>query len=108
MKHYVFAYGTLKHGYRNHNFLKDSTFICEALVEGFYMFDLGSYPGIYEGEGKIYGELYEIDAATLAKMDYLEEEGSLYIRKSIKVNNLNVWIYVYNKNVDNIIKIEKY
>lgn len=106
--HYVFTYGTLKRGYRNHHYLKNSKFICEASIDGFYMFDLGKYPGIYEGSGVIYGEIYEVDDDELREMDLLEEEGSLYIRKSIRVNNLDAWIYVYNKKVDNLIKIEKY
>lgn len=105
---YIFTYGTLKRGYRNHKYIEKAKFISDASIEGFYMFDLGRYPGIYEGAGIIYGEIYEIDDEMLKEMDLLEEEGSLYIRKSIRVNDLDAWIYVYNKKVDNIIKIERY
>ena len=58
---YIFTYGTLKRGYRNHKYIEKAKFISDASIEGFYMFDLGRYPGIYEGAGIIYGEIYEID-----------------------------------------------
>ena len=83
---YVFTYGTLLKGERNHyNYLSDEDFICDGFIDGFVMFNLGRYPGIYEGEGLVLGELYLVDEKTLAKLDYLEEEGSLYVRKTTKV-----------------------
>ena len=83
---YVFTYGTLLKGERNHyNYLSDEDFICDGFIDGFVMFNLGRYPGIYEGEGLVLGELYLVDENTLAKLDYLEEEGSLYVRKTTKV-----------------------
>jgi gamma-glutamylcyclotransferase (GGCT)/AIG2-like uncharacterized protein YtfP len=67
---------------------------------------LGRYPGIYEGEGLVLGELYLVDEKTLAKLDYLEEEGSLYVRKTAKVYSSNktyeAFVYIYNLYEDNL------
>ena len=103
---YVFTYGTLLKGERNHyNYLSDEDFICDGFIDGFVMFNLGRYPGIYEGEGLVLGELYLVDEKTLAKLDYLEEEGSLYIRKTTKVYSSNktyeAFVYIYNLHEDN-------
>ena len=36
------------------------------------MFNLGTYPGIQKGEGKILGEVYKIDETTEKILDELE------------------------------------
>ena len=102
---YVFTYGTLLRGERNHHLISDRDFISEGYVKGFKMFNLGRYPGIEYGEGTVLGEIYLVDDKTLAELDYLEEEGSLYLRKTTKVytanNEYEAYIYVYNHKVDN-------
>ncbi len=89
----MFVYGTLKRGDRNHYLLANSEFLGEArtrapvwrLVEicepGHY-----PYPAAEEhGNGHIFGEVYRVDAATLAALDALEAEGEDYVRKKIEV-----------------------
>ena len=102
---YVFTYGTLLKGERNHHLIDDNDYVCDATVNGFIMFNLGRYPGIYHGNGTILGEIYLVDDETLNKLDELEEEGSLYIREIVKAKSLDkeyeVYIYVYNKEVSN-------
>ena len=102
---YVFTYGTLLKGERNHHLIDDNDYVCDATVNGFIMFNLGRYPGIYHGNGTILGEIYLVDDITLNKLDELEEEGSLYIREIVKAKSLDkeyeVYIYVYNKEVSN-------
>ena len=58
---YVFTYGTLLRGERNHHLISDEDFVCEATVNGFIMFNLGTYPGIYPGDDVIEGEIYLVD-----------------------------------------------
>ncbi len=78
----VFVYGTLLKGQENHErFLWNSEYLGKASVAGLDMYDIGSFPGIVPGDGTVKGELYEVSKATLRKLDYLEGEGSLYIRK---------------------------
>ena len=104
-RNYVFTYGTLLRGERNHHYLKDDDFVCTGCIRGFKMFNLGTYPGIEYGDGRVLGELYLVDDATLEKLDYLEEEGSLYIRVISRVytddNEYESYVYVYNHEVEN-------
>lgn len=99
-RNYVFTYGTLLKGERNHHLINDEDFVSEGYVLGFKMFNLGTYPGITAGDGKVLGELYLVDDNLLAQMDELEEEGSLYIRKKVIVytssKEYEAFIYVYN------------
>ena len=102
----VFVYGTLMQGKSNHNtYLSRSQFIGSAVVEGFELYDLGSYPGVvYSKAGRVKGELYKIDADTLRRVDALEGEGTLYKLKHTKAvlengSSYNSYIYVYNLGV---------
>lgn len=110
-KNYVFTYGTLMRDERNHHLLQDEDYFSDGSIEGYYMFNLGRYPGILPGKGTILGELYLIDDETLAKLDILEEEGSLYSRiKSTVYTSTGIYeafVYVYlNNNLD--IKVDEY
>jgi hypothetical protein len=49
MKHLVFVYGTLLKGERNHYLLETSKYIDEGYIDGYYMYNLGTYPGISKG-----------------------------------------------------------
>lgn len=109
----VFVYGTLMKGKSNHNFyLSNAEFMGNATVEGFELYDLGSYPGIvFSKEGKVKGELYKIDSNTLIGLDALEGEGTLYKRKCTKAfleggGVCNSFIYVYNLSVSGRHKVE--
>lgn len=101
----VFVYGTLLKGERNHNyFLHDSTCLGTATLSGYDMYDLGTYPGIVSGSGRVKGEVYEVSEETLRGLDYLEGEGSLYIRKQAEVTTekgevILAYIYVYNHSI---------
>jgi len=103
----VFVYGTLLQGNSNHeNYLSESEFRGEAVLPGYAIYDLGSFPGIkpYPGH-KVKGELYRINPATLQRLNQLESEGSLYNLKSVEVEVLDggkvsVLTYEYNHKVD--------
>ena len=86
----------------NHHYLKKSKFIDKLEIEGYEMYELGNYPAIVPGKGKIIGEVYEIDQNTLINLDTLEDEGNLYSRKSILTKFGEVYIYVYNYEVNNM------
>ena len=79
----IFVYGTLKKGGCNHHFLKDSEFVKNDVLKdhSIYVPDLFNFPLLLEDEGgKVHGEIYKIDDNTLANLDMLESEGSLYNR----------------------------
>ncbi len=56
----VFVYGTLMSGEANSGYLKDSTFIGPATIEGYDMYDVGWYPAIIPGDGLVIRELYQV------------------------------------------------
>lgn len=76
----VFVYGTLMHNQSNHqSYLKDQKYMGQAILSGYSLFDLGSFPGVIQEQGgKVLGELYEVDSQTLRKLDLLEGNGTLY------------------------------
>ena len=58
----IFVYGTLKQGEYNHKCLKNSTYIDDAMLKGFTLYDTGyGYPAAVEEEYScITGEVYEV------------------------------------------------
>ena len=101
---YVFVYGTLMKNQRNHEYLNCSIYIGDGVIDGYQMYDLGTYPGIVEGKGTVLGEVYQITEETEMRLDYLEDEGNLYLKKLVIVrlkNNqtVNAMVYVYNQTV---------
>lgn len=83
----IFVYGTLKRGRSNHGYMQDQRFVGEAKTTPIYrLYDLGGYPGIVTAsEGlSICGEIWEVDAKGLVKLDILEDiEGGEYVREAI-------------------------
>jgi len=72
----IFVYGTLKRGCRNHHFLAGQKFVGEArTAPGFRLYDLGGHPGMVaqsdDTEG-VTGEIWEVDASALGRLDALE------------------------------------
>lgn len=96
MQQLVFVYGTLRKGECNHHLLAQSEYLGLYETEPSYqLFDLGDYPGLSEGSHSITGEVYRIDAATLAQLDMLEEVPVEYRRESIETPFGTAWIYLY-------------
>lgn len=89
----LFIYGTLKRGGSNHAFMAGQRFVGTAATQPCYrLFDLGGYPGMVAastGQGLgIEGEVWEVDAAALARLDALEEtENGEYIREPILLDS---------------------
>lgn len=107
----IFVYGTLMRGKSNHDsFLGDSCFLGNGKIDGYEMYDLGSFPGIIKGEGKVSGEVYAVTDAELKAIDRLEGEGSLYrkVRTEVRMEDgdlLAADAYVYLHSVENAKRI---
>jgi len=110
----IFVYGSLMKNFFNHHQLVDSKFIIKTITkEKYHMFSMGAFPAVVESidTGHIYGELYEVDDSTLAKIDALESNGSFYERRKVSLVDVDepVWMYFimhsddYKTNSDNII-----
>jgi gamma-glutamylcyclotransferase (GGCT)/AIG2-like uncharacterized protein YtfP len=81
----VFVYGTLLRGEGNHRLLARARLLREARTEAtFELRDLGAFPGLVRGGAHaVAGEVYEVDADTLAALDRLEGHPRFYRRTLI-------------------------
>jgi gamma-glutamylcyclotransferase (GGCT)/AIG2-like uncharacterized protein YtfP len=85
----VFVYGSLLAGEGNHRVLRGARLLGPAKTpQEFSMFSLGSFPGVVRGgETAIVGEVYEVDAATLAGLDQLEGHPRFYRRTPLRLDD---------------------
>ena len=84
----VFVYGTLLRGEPNHRLLAHAEFIAEASTcAEFALHDHGPFPAMTLGTQQIHGELYRVDADTLAALDRLEGHPRFYHRTHIHLSN---------------------
>ena len=94
----VFVYGSLQRGEEFHHYLTDggARFVgAWRTPAAWEMWDLDGYPALTPGgETAVSGELYEIDAALLARLDELEETPTLYQRRELPTPHGNAFIYV--------------
>lgn len=84
-------------------------FIGPCLLEG-ELFDLGDWPGMRPGGGRIVGELHALlDPDVLRVLDAFEDydpadpRGSLYLRERVPLihpEGTSAWTYVYNRIPD--------
>lgn len=99
----VFVYGTLKKGFCNAEYLQDSEYLGPSKTKhpnyslvGVFSNDY-DYPGLlHDGKDYVEGEIYNIDAATLKKLDVLEEVDIEYRRELVQLENgESAWAYFY-------------
>lgn len=83
----VFVYGSLKKGFHNDHYLRESKFISKAFTSHLHweMISLGGFPAVILGKGIVLGELYEVNDRTLINLDRLEGEGHFYTKQLIPV-----------------------
>lgn len=114
MQNLLFVYGTLRQQFGNHHFLSNAIFLGNATTELKYvMHASSSIPFVSQSQAvsHIVGEVYEVDAQTLANLDRLEgckvitqeplqfDANSWYTREQIPVRltdagtSLRVWMY---------------
>ncbi|WP_342379405.1 gamma-glutamylcyclotransferase [Myxococcus stipitatus] len=85
----VFVYGTLLAGEPNHRVLAGARLVAKACTEpAFELRDLGPFPGLVRGgTHAVAGEVYEVDAPTLAALDRLEGHPRFYRRTRIALDD---------------------
>ena len=92
LEHAVFVYGTLMQGQRANHMLAGARYAGKCKLHSYAMYHLGRYPGIVPCEGEtVFGELYYVNSEMLAAMDDYEEEGSLYLRRTVQVLTEDGW-----------------
>ncbi len=100
-QHTIFVYGTLKKGFSNHYFLANARYLGPTRTVERYALYLDMYPGVYPGDAvcPIVGQLFEVDSATLKRLDALEGHPHLCHRELIEVETgegqRSAWIYFY-------------
>ncbi len=97
---YIFVYGTLRKGHRNHRLLENSEFVGYAITKDKYSLFVDGIPYVVKiPVSKIKGEVYRIDKHTLEKLDRLEGHPDFYKRERIDVvindRIIKAWIYFY-------------
>lgn len=85
----IFVYGTLLRGEPNHRLLARATFVGDARTRAEWrMVSLGGFPAIAAGgETAVEGEVFEVDADTLASLDRLEGHPRFYRRTEIRLDD---------------------
>jgi gamma-glutamylaminecyclotransferase len=85
----LFVYGTLMVGEPNHRYLAAAKLVGRAMtVPGFELLDLGHFPAMVPARDAacVWGEIFEVDAATLARCDKLEGHPNFYRRTPIALS----------------------
>jgi gamma-glutamylcyclotransferase (GGCT)/AIG2-like uncharacterized protein YtfP len=96
-RHRVFVYGTLMKGEHHHEVLKNAQFV--GLTEtqaSFELVQIDYYPALLpQGSARVMGEVYEVDDATLAQLDELEEVPDYYVRERITLaDDSEAFVYI--------------
>lgn len=84
----LFVYGTLRAGEPAHALLRGAALLrrCRT-APGWTKVELDAYPALVPGEGTVEGELYEVDAATLAALDEYEGHPDLFVRVTVVLDD---------------------
>lgn len=111
MNVHLFVYGTLRRALRRPEarLLSGAEWLGEGSVAG-RLLDLGAYPGLVRGGGRVRGEVYWLARPTLMlqRLDAYEGCGRRgptpdeYRRAIVRVRldrggSLSAWVYVYNR-----------
>lgn len=99
----VAVYGSLLEGFGNHRLLEGSQKLGSTIIEGYNMYSLGAFPCIVPNndDGRIQVEVYEVDAETMQRLDFLEGYPHMYDRHEVEYDlgqgEELAWIYFMHK-----------
>ena len=112
---YLFVYGTLMRasGHPMHRLLHRHTRYLEKGTIGGRLYKIDGYPGMVDGEGRVYGEIYRIlqIQPLFAILDEYEECAPSYpepheyrrVRRQItgmSGRHYHAWVYLYARPID--------
>jgi len=99
MTNKVFVYGTLKGGnqVRGMNKFANATLIDDTAITSdaaYSLYDLGAFPAVVMGgDNQVQGEVWQVDADVMQRLDYIENYPEFYDRKKINTTAGEAWIY---------------
>ncbi|EKQ9978470.1 gamma-glutamylcyclotransferase [Cronobacter sakazakii] len=102
----IFVYGSLRRKQGNSHWMTNAQWLGDYDIENYQLFSLGHYPGAVPGEGSVVGEVYRIDATTLAELDALRTARVEYKRQLIQTPYGSAWMYVYQRPTEGLTRIE--
>ena len=103
----VVVYGLLRKGQSMAHMLSGANFLGEVELDGFDLFHLGTYPGAVDGDGKIVGEVYEVEGLDeLDRAEKIHDEPPLYKRVQVEALGAPAWIYVYARPLTDSFRID--
>lgn len=105
MKHLF--YGSLRRGSEgskgektyNYGRFSGQEFIKTIKLDGYQMYNLGTYPAVTKGKGTITVELQEVDESSAQRIRWMEL-GAGYTAVKIPVDNEEATMYIYEENLD--------
>ena len=85
----VFVDGTLRAGEPTHYLLDHHAIVRRALTEpAFELVSLGAFPAMVAGGATpVVGEVYDVDAVTLAALDRIEGHPRFYERRTVRLED---------------------
>lgn len=101
----IIVYGSLRRKQGNCHWMTNAQWLGDHEFEGYELYDLGYYPAVVPGEGRIYGEVYRITSSILAELDELKRNTKDYQRKLVVTPYGSAWIYLYLYSVKGLPRI---
>src|SRR5438067_1043572 len=104
---YCLFYGSLKQDEYNFNRFGEGTqkYIKTLTLEGYDIYDLGYFPGLTKGDGKVVVELHEVQDDAFEGIVRMEK-GAGYVEGKEMIDGVEAAIFFYNGDLSRYPKIE--
>jgi len=95
----IIVYGSLRRKQGDSHWMTNGLLLGDFQLEGYDLYNLGHHSGVIPGDGKVYCEVYRVDASTLGELDAIRTAGDEYKRELIQTPYGSAWLYVYQRSV---------
>ncbi|MDP1932324.1 MAG: gamma-glutamylcyclotransferase family protein [Gammaproteobacteria bacterium] len=109
----VAVYGTLKRGMSNHMLLDGAPYLGADTLKFITLYDLGEYPAaLLEPSDGVMVEVFKVSSTQIDALDRFEEcdvlnsDAGLYKRCSCQTHYGDAWIYIYNRPVNRVRRLD--